>query len=77
MIELFDRLWSASVAFHNAGGVINMFFSIALQIAASWYLAALYFVPIVIVIVIVFFLFKRLNYNQVILGKEETDEHTT
>ena len=73
MIELFDRLWSASVAFHNAGGVINMFFSIALQIAASWYLAALYFVPIVIV----FFLFKRLNYNQVILGKEETDEHTT
>ena len=77
MIELFDRLWSASVAFHNAGGVINMFFSILLQIAASWYLAALYFVPIVIVIVIVFFLFKRLNHNQVILGKEETDEHTT
>lgn len=72
MIELFDRLWSASVAFHNAGGVINMFFSISLQIAASWYLSALYFVPISIV----FFVFKRLKENQVIRGKEE-DEHTT
>ena len=73
MIELFDRLWSASVAFHNAGGFINMFFSIVLQIAASWYLSALYFVPISIV----FFVFKRLQEKQVIREKEETDEHTT
>ena len=73
MIELFDRLWSASVAFHNAGGVINMFFSISLQIAASYYLFALFYMPIVMVL----FFFKRLKENQVIRGKEETDEHTT
>ena len=71
MIELFNRLWSVSVAFHNAGGVINIFFSILLQIAASWYLAALYYVPIAIV----FFIFKRLREKRAIDEKEETDDH--
>ena len=73
MIELFDRLWSASVAFHNAGGVINMFFSISLQIAASWYLAALYFVHIAIV----FFVLQRLTEKRAIEERKETDEHCT
>ena len=73
MIELFDRLWSASVAFHNAGGVINMFFSISLQIAASCYLVALFYMPIAMVL----FFFKRLVEKRAIEERKETDEHFT
>ena len=73
MIELFDRLWSASVAFHNAGGVINIFFSISLQIAASYYLFALFYMPIVMVL----FFFKRLVEKRAIEERKETDEHFT
>ena len=73
MIELFDRLWSASVAFHNAGGVINIFFSIVLQIAASYYLVALFYMPIVMVL----FFFKRLVEKRAIEERRETDEHFT
>ena len=73
MIELFDRLWSASVAFHNAGGVINMFFSISLQIAASCYLVALFYMPIIMVL----FFFKRLVEKRAIEERRETDEHFT